>query len=66
MLLYVGRLAKEKNVEELLEYQQKIQESGTILMIVGGGPYLGTLRKKAAELGVTESVILPEWYHPLK
>ena len=34
MLLYVGRLAKEKNVEELLEYQQKIQESGTILMIV--------------------------------
>lgn len=66
MLLYVGRLAKEKNVEELLEYQQKIQESGTILMIVGGGPYLETLRKKAAELGVTESVILPEWYHPLK
>lgn len=46
MLLYVGRLAKEKNVEELLEYQQKIQESGTILMIVGGGPYLGTLRKR--------------------
>lgn len=46
VLLYVGRLAKEKNVEELLEYQQKIQESGTILMIVGGGPYLETLRKR--------------------
>ena len=27
-----------------------------MLMIVGGGPYLETLRKKAAELGVTESV----------
>lgn len=57
VLLYVGRLAKEKNVEELLEYQQKVQESGTKLMIVGGGPYLATLQKKAAELGVMDSVI---------
>ena len=32
VLLYVGRLAKEKNLEELLEYQQKVQESGTMLM----------------------------------
>ena len=54
----------EQNVEELLEYQQKIQESGTILMIVGGGPYLETLRKKAAELGVTESVIFTGMVSP--
>ena len=66
MLLYVGRLAKEKNVEELLEYQQKIQESGTILMIVGGGPYLEILRKKAAELGVTESVIFTGMVSPVE
>lgn len=64
VLLYVGRLAKEKNVEELLEYQQKVQESGTILMIVGGGPYLETLRKKAAELGVTGSVIFTGMVSP--
>ena len=63
VLLYVGRLAKEKNVEELLEYQQKVQESGTIL-IVGGGPYLETLRKKAAELGVTGSVIFTGMVSP--
>ncbi len=67
MLLYVGRLAKEKNVEELLEYQQKIQESGTILMIVGGGPYLETLRKKGSRTGCDgKALFLPEWYHPLK
>ena len=64
VLLYVGRLAKEKNVEELLEYQQKVQESGTRLMIVGGGPYLETLRKKAAELGVTGSVIFTGMVSP--
>lgn len=27
VLLYVGRLAKEKNVEELLEYQQKFRRA---------------------------------------
>ena len=32
VLLYVGRLAKEKNVEELLEYQQKVQESGWVFV----------------------------------
>lgn len=37
-----------------------------MLMIVGGGPYLEILRKKAAELGVMESVILPEWCHRRK
>ena len=51
-------------MKELLEYQQKIQESGTILMIVGGGPYLETLRKKAAELGVAESVIFTGMVSP--
>ena len=64
VLLYVGRLAKEKNVEELLEYQQKVQEGGTVFMIVGGGPYLETLRKKAAELGVTGSVIFTGMVSP--
>lgn len=64
VLLYVGRLAKEKNLEELLEYQQKVQESGTMLMIVGGGPYLEILRKKAAELGVMESVIFTGMVSP--
>ncbi|EKC55401.1 hypothetical protein LEA_15367, partial [human gut metagenome] len=39
------------NVEELLEYQQKVQESGTILMIVGGGPYLVDFTEKGSRAG---------------
>lgn len=35
-----------------------------MLMIVGSGPYLETLRKKAAELGVTESVIFTGMVSP--
>ena len=35
VLVYVGRMAKEKNIEELLEYQQDAAKSGVILVLVG-------------------------------
>ena len=57
VLVYVGRMAKEKNIEELLEYQQEAEKYGVILLLVGDGPYLPELRKKAEELKVTEHVI---------
>jgi 1,2-diacylglycerol 3-alpha-glucosyltransferase len=38
VILYVGRLAKEKNVKELLQYQQKKKEGKEVLMLVGDGP----------------------------
>ena len=46
VLVYVGRMAKEKNIEELLEYQQDAGKSGVILVLVGDGPYLPELKKK--------------------
>ncbi len=57
VLLYVGRLAKEKNIEELLTYQQKIKDKETVLMIVGGGPYQKALEKQAHEMEIEENVI---------
>lgn len=57
VLVYVGRMAKEKNIEELLEYQQKAEKYGVILLLVGDGPHLPELKKKAEELKVTEHVI---------
>lgn len=57
VLVYVGRMAKEKNVEELLEYQQEAEKNGVILLLVGDGPHLPELKKKAEELKVTEHVI---------
>ena len=57
VLVYVGRMAKEKNIEELLEYQQEAEKYGVILLLVGDGPYLPELKKKAEELKVTEYVI---------
>lgn len=46
LLVTVGRLAKEKNVEELIEFLAKLKDSSISLLIVGDGPY----RKKLESL----------------
>ncbi|HIR14690.1 MAG TPA: glycosyltransferase family 4 protein [Candidatus Choladousia intestinavium] len=57
VLLYVGRLAKEKNIEELLAYQKEGKAQGTVLMIVGGGPYQEELERQVRALKLEECVI---------
>lgn len=60
VLLYVGRLEKEKNIEELLEYQKETVQRrgpGPVLMIVGGGPYRKILENRVKELNTEERVI---------
>ena len=39
LLLYVGRLAKEKHIEELLRFQKHAREKQTALLIAGDGPH---------------------------
>jgi len=48
VLLYVGRLAKEKNVYFLLEVMKKM-EKNVVLLMVGGGPEKEKLEAKARE-----------------
>ncbi len=57
VLLYVGRLAKEKNIEDLLRFQQKAAGRNTMLLIVGDGPCRFELEKKVKLLGIEQSVI---------
>ncbi len=57
VLLYVGRLAKEKNIEELLSFQKEAGARGAILMIVGGGPYREILEKRVREMKIEDDVI---------
>ncbi|MBN9660801.1 MAG: glycosyltransferase [Acidobacteria bacterium] len=56
--LYVGRLAAEKNLMRLLEAFAIYRRGGGNwnLMLAGGGPAEGELKKKADEEGVTASV----------
>lgn len=49
VFVYVGRMAKEKNVEELLWYQKSVQNN-IKLVLVGDGPYRTTLEEKAKSI----------------
>ncbi|MDR1452613.1 MAG: glycosyltransferase family 4 protein [Candidatus Margulisbacteria bacterium] len=59
LLMYCGRLSKEKNIEFLLRAFQKIsaQAPAARLMIVAFGPLEAALRKLAAELQISDGVI---------
>lgn len=50
ILLYLGRLAAEKNIEELIDFYQKIKMDDLKFLIVGGGPYLSKLKKYAQNI----------------
>lgn len=58
ILLYVGRVVKEKNLEFLFDVLKEIQKSipKTALLFVGGGPSLEELKEKSRELGLEKSV----------
>lgn len=59
VIIFVGRLAKEKNVEFLLEAQKKlVHENGNIkLLIVGDGPDREKYEDIASNLGIGDNVI---------
>lgn len=63
VFVYVGRMAKEKNIEELLWYQKSVQNN-IKLVLVGDGPYRTTLEEKAKEYQVTDSVIFTGMVSP--
>ena len=52
ILVYVGRLAEEKNLEELLRFRANMGGEDITLLIVGGGPWKERLENAAAQLGL--------------
>lgn len=45
IILYLGRLAREKNIEEIIDFYEKLDDDRLSLHIVGGGPYLEKLKE---------------------
>lgn len=56
VLLYVGRLAKEKNTLEILRCQKRVSRYGTTLMIVGDGPYRAEIEEQVREKVLNEEI----------
>lgn len=59
VLLFVGRLAKEKNIEFLLTAFKQVQAAhpDTRLVIAGAGPVAGRLEQLCVDLTITRQVI---------
>ncbi|MCR5724798.1 MAG: glycosyltransferase [Treponema sp.] len=58
VLLYVGRIVKEKNLSFLFDVLEKVQKTvpKTVLLLVGGGPYAEELEALASSRGLSGSV----------
>ncbi|MDO4301329.1 MAG: glycosyltransferase family 4 protein [Clostridia bacterium] len=64
VLISVGRVAKEKNIEELLYYYKRLNMKNTVFLIVGGGPYKEELERLADKLEISENVIFAGMINP--
>lgn len=49
ILLYLGRIGEEKNIEEIIDYYQRLVDLQIKLYVVGGGPHLDQLKEFASE-----------------
>lgn len=56
VLITVGRAAREKNIDELINFVKKSDMTDVTLLIVGGGPYLNDLQKLVEELDISDKV----------
>jgi len=74
VLLYVGRLSREKNIILAIKALKRLKDQGRnpVLVIAGEGPARKALEKEAARLGIDDRILwagfisqheLPEYYY---
>ncbi|MDL2310714.1 glycosyltransferase family 4 protein [Peptostreptococcaceae bacterium OttesenSCG-928-C18] len=57
VLVTVGRVGKEKNIEELIDFLNIIDNKNIVLVIIGDGPNREFLEKIVYELGLKNNII---------
>ena len=57
VLITVGRAAKEKNIDELIRNKKRQDIENTVIVIVGGGPYLDALKDLAYAENISDKMI---------
>jgi 1,2-diacylglycerol 3-alpha-glucosyltransferase len=64
VLLYLGRIAQEKHIDEIIDNVKRMNRDDLTFVIVGGGPYLPKLQSKVIRLGMTNQVIFTGMVNP--
>src|SRR5699024_12545089 len=57
--LSIGRLAREKNIEELFDLMETLNDHCRTLLIVGDGPHREQLEARAHRFPARERIIFP-------
>ncbi|BBM35388.1 glycosyltransferase [Pseudoleptotrichia goodfellowii] len=57
LCVYIGRIAKEKSIDVLIDMFSKIKDETFKFMIVGRGPVVDELKNQAENLGINDRVI---------
>lgn len=66
VLLFVGRLAQEKNLEEIIDFVARMNDSRITLLVVGDGPDRANLKSLAQARNVEHKVIFTGMVPPGK
>lgn len=56
LLVTIGRIAKEKNLDEIIDYLDQMNEEKVSLLIVGDGPYRKELEDKVASTQIAKNI----------
>lgn len=66
IMVYVGRVAQEKNIEEIISLFPEVvgKVKNAKLLIVGGGPHLQLLKQQVSEKGLDKHVIFTGMVEP--
>ncbi len=58
VILYSGRIAEEKNIDELIDYLGRNKPENVVFLIVGDGPYREETKRKIEECGLQDMTIM--------
>jgi glycosyltransferase involved in cell wall biosynthesis len=64
LLIFVGRLGREKNIQLLIDAMALIKTPGARLLVIGNGPYHSELDRRIVRLGVGDRVTFTGYLQP--
>ncbi len=64
VFLFAGRVAKEKNIDEILFYLKSIKRNDFVFAVVGGGPYMDEIKQLVQEYNLQDIVYFTGMIEP--
>lgn len=66
IVLFLGRIGKEKNITEILQYLEKMKRDDIVFIIAGAGPFLSELKEICSNSIIKDRLIFTGMIDPSK